>query len=204
MFDESDVAAVADVVRSGEWGRIGGHRVVAFEQAFAAFQGATYCLGLNSGGSALQIALQALRLPRGAEVIVSPYTYAASATEILNAGLVPVFVDMDPDTYNLDPERIEGAITTRTAAIMPVHFGGLACDMGAIMAIAARHGLRVIEDAAHAHGATWLHRGLGTIGDAGCFSFQASKNLNAGEGGAILTNDATLFERAIDYHDLWA
>ncbi len=204
VLDETDVTAVADVVRTGAWGRLGGQHVLEFEQAFAAYQGAAYCLTVNSGTSALEMALLALRLPRGAEVLVPAYTYVATATAILGVGLVPVFVDIDPDTFNIDVNLIEAAITDRTVAILPVHFGGLACDMGPILDIATRRGLKVVEDAAHAHGARWNDRGLGTLGDLGCASFQASKNLNAGEGGAILTNDQGLFNRAIDYHDLWA
>ncbi len=203
VFDETEVNAVADVVRTGEWGRLGSHRVIAFERAFADFQGAAYGLAVNSGTSALEMGLEALRLPRGSEVILAPFTFMASATSILNAGLVPVFVDIDPETYNLDPACIASAITSRTSAIMAVHFGGLACDMQAILDIAAAHGLRVIEDAAHSHAGTWRDRGLGTIGDVGCFSFQASKNLNAGEGGAVLTDDIDIFSRAIAQHDLW-
>ena len=203
VFDDTEVDAVADVVRTGEWGRLGSHRVIAFERAFAAFQGAAYGLAVNSGTSALEMGLEALRLPRGSEVILAPFTFMASATSILNAGLVPVFVDIDPETYNLDPACIAAAITPRTSAIMAVHFGGLACDMQAILDIAAARGLRVIEDAAHSHGGAWCDRGLGTIGDVGCFSFQASKNLNAGEGGAVLTNDIDIFSRAIAQHDLW-
>ena len=204
QFDASDVETVAEVVRSGRWGRLGHELVVAFEKEFAAYQGAAHCVTLNSGTSALEIALQALRLPRGSEVVLAPYTYMASAAAILNAGLVPVFVDVDPETYNIDPDLIEAAVTPRTSALMAVHFGGLSCDMAPILEIARRHSLRVIEDAAHAHGGRWKDRGLGVVGDIGCFSFQATKNLSAGEGGAILTNDVDLYRAAIDYHDLLA
>ena len=204
IFDETDVEAVADVVRAGEWGRLGSHRVIAFEREFAAAQGGAYCLAVNSGTSALEMGLAALRLPKGSEVIVSPFTFMASATSILNAGLVPVFVDIDPETYNLNPALVESAINPRTSAIMAVHFGGLACDMQTLLDMASTYGLRIVEDAAHAHGGQWNNRGLGAIGDVGCFSFQASKNLNAGEGGAVLTNDRDIFSRAIEQHDLWA
>ena len=204
IVEESDVQAVAEVVRSGAWGRLGANQVHEFEKAFAAYQGAAYGLSVNSGGVALELALICLHLPRGAEVLVPAYTYMATATCILRAGLTPVFVDIHEDTYNIDPSRLESAVTDQTAAILLVHFGGLACDMDAVLAVAAKHDLRVIEDSAHAHGATWNNRGLGTIGDVGCFSFQASKNLNAGEGGMLLTNDAQIYTRAIEYHDLWA
>ena len=203
IVTEADVDVVANVVRDGTWGRMSGQHALDFERDFAAYQGAEYCLALNSGTSALEIGIIAMNINPGDEVIVCPYTYIASAAAILTAGAVPIFVDMDRETYNIDPEKIEPAITSRTAAIMPVHFGGLACDMAPILAIARKHGLRIIEDAAHAHGAKWNDAGLGVIGDVGAFSFQASKNLNAGEGGAILTNDRRVYERAIDYHDLW-
>jgi len=204
IVEESDVQAVAEVVRSGAWGRLGANQVHEFEKAFAAYQGAAYGLSVNSGGVALELALMCLHLPRGAEVLVPAYTYMATATCILRAGLTPVFVDIHEDTYNIDPNRLESAVTDQTGAILVVHFGGLSCDMDAILAVAATHDLRVVEDSAHAHGATWRNRGLGTIGDVGCFSFQASKNLNAGEGGMLLTNDAEIYTRAIEYHDLWA
>ena len=200
---EADVEAVTQVLRSGKWGRIAGSVVGEFEREFAEYQGAAYCLGVNSGTSALEVGLMALNLEPGAEVILCPYTFFASATSILLTGGVPIFVDMDPDTYNIDPDKIEAAITDRTAAIMAVHFAGLACDMDRIRAIASKHKLKIIEDAAHAHGAKWNGTPLGAVGDVGAFSFQASKNLNSGEGGAVLTNDEGVYSRAIDMHDLW-
>ena len=204
IVEEADVQAVAEVVRSGHWGRLGANQVHEFEKAFAAYQGAAYGLSVNSGGAALELALMSLHLPRGAEVLVPAYTYMATATCILRAGLTPVFIDIHEDTYNIDPSLIEASLTHQTAAILVVHFGGLSCDMDAVLTIAKKHNLRVVEDSAHAHGATWRDRGLGTIGDIGCFSFQASKNLNAGEGGMLLTNNAQYYTRAIEYHDLWA
>ncbi len=202
-FDETDVEAVADALRSGQWSAgAGENSLIGFERNFAAYQGAAYCLSVNSGTSALEVALRALRLPRGSEVLLAPYTYMASATAVLNTGLVPVFVDMDPETYNIDPRLIEPAITERTRAVMTVHFGGLACDLESILEIARRRGLRVIEDAAHAHGSTWNERGLGTIGDVGCFSLGFGKNLTPGIGGAVTTNDLDIFKHAIAYAEL--
>jgi dTDP-4-amino-4,6-dideoxygalactose transaminase len=127
-------------------------------------------------------------------VIIPPYTFIATSTIVLEANCVPVFVDIDPDTYNLDPEKIEAAITSRTKAIIPVHFAGQACEMDKIMAVAKKHNLKVIEDACHGHGAEYKGKKLGTIGDAGCFSFQSSKNLTSGEGGMVITNDEHLFD----------
>ena len=202
-FDETDIQTVVEALRTGNWASgEGASSLINFERSFAAYQGAEYCLAVSSGTSALEIALRALRLPRGSEVILSPYTYMASPTAALNVGLVPIFVDMDPETYNIDPRLIEAAITERTGAIMTVHFGGLSCDMGAILDIARRHDLKVIEDAAHAHGSTWNGRGLGTVGDVGCFSLGPGKNLPPGVGGAVMTNDLEIYKHAIAYSEM--
>ncbi len=198
VFDESDVAAVAAVVRSGMWGSSGGDGAVAeFERAFGAYHGSAHTMCLVNGTQALRVALLAAGVGEGDEVIVPPYTFIATAGAVLEAGAIPVFVDIDPATFNLDPGLIEAAITPRTRAIIPVHFGGLAVDMDRVMEIANRHDLMVIEDAAHSHGAEWRGRRLGTIGHFGCFSCQSSKNLNAGEGGIIMTQDDTLAARAL-------
>ncbi|MCY3749525.1 MAG: DegT/DnrJ/EryC1/StrS family aminotransferase [Chloroflexi bacterium] len=202
-FDEAEVEAVVDALRTGSWATGEGQRsLTSFERSFAAYQGAEYCLAVSSGTSALEIGLRALRLPRGSEVILSPYTYMASPTAVLNVGLVPIFVDMDPETYNIDSHLIEAAITDRTGAILTVHFGGLSCDMGEVLEIARRRDLKVIEDAAHAHGSTWNHRGLGTIGDVGCFSLGPGKNLTPGVGGAVMTNDLEIYKHAIAYSEM--
>jgi dTDP-4-amino-4,6-dideoxygalactose transaminase len=200
VWDESDVEAVAAVVRSGRWGRLSGDRVAAFEREFAAFQGAKYGLAVVNGSVSLRIALLAVGIQAGDEVIVPPYTFLATATSVIEANAVPIFVDLDPDTYCLDPAAFEAAITPRTRAVIPVHLGGQAADMDRICAIAARHGIAVIEDAAHAHGGAYKGRGLGAVGDIGCFSFQASKNLNSGEGGAILTNSEELEDKCRALH----
>jgi dTDP-4-amino-4,6-dideoxygalactose transaminase len=139
----------------------------------------------------------------GDEVIVPPYTFMATATAALQVGAVPVFVDVDPWTYNLDPRRLEAAITEKTRAVIPVHFGGLPADMEAIGEVAARHDLIVIEDAAHGHGGIHARGKLGSLGDAGAWSFQASKNLTSGEGGCVTTNDPAIYNKAILYHDFW-
>jgi len=194
VWDQADEEALLQVLRSGHWGRSDGHWVRAFEEAFAAYQDAGYGVACNSGTSALRIALLAAGLRAGDEVIVPPYTFVATATAVVEANCVPVFADIQPDTYNIDPEAIERSITPRTRAIIPVHFAGQAAEMERILQIARRRGLVVIEDAAHAHGAAYQGRKLGSIGDMGCFSFQSSKNLTAGEGGMIITN-ATDYER---------
>ena len=200
VFPEQDIAALANRLRAGD--RSDDDPVIEFEQAFAKAHDARYGIGVNSGTSALELALQALRLDRGAEVIVSPITFFASISAILNASLVPIFADIDPDTYNIAPSAIQAAITPRTGAIMTVHFGGVSCDMQPILDIARRHNLAIIEDVSHAHGATWNHRGLGSIGDAGCFSCGSGKNLSAGGGGVLITNDPVIHERASGYGEL--
>lgn len=194
IFDEGEVEAVAQVIRSGQWGNPDCTGLVeAFEQEFAKYCGAKYAVSCVNGSVSLRLALIACGLQPGDEVIVPPYTFIATVSTVIEANGVPVFVDIDPETYNLDARKIEAAITPRTKAIIPVHFAGQACDMDAIMDIARRHNLCVIEDAAHAHGAEYKGRKLGTIGDAGSFSFQSSKNLTSGEGGMVITNDPELY-----------
>ncbi len=196
IFDEIEVQAVADVIRSGQWGNPDCTGLVeAFEREFADYCGARYAVSCVNGSVSLRLALIACGITPGDEVIVPPYTFIASASTVIEANAVPIFVDIDPDTYNLDPTKIEAAITPRTRAIIPVHFAGQACDMDAIMDIARRHNLRVIEDAAHAHGAEYKGQKLGSIGDAGSFSFQSSKNLTSGEGGIVITNDEELYRK---------
>ena len=195
LFDDTDVHAVSQVVESGQWGNPDCRGLVEkFEKEFAEYCGSKYAISCVNGSVALRLALIASGVKPGDEVIVPPYTFIATATIVIEANCVPVFVDIHPDTYNLDPSKIEAAITERTKAIIPVHFAGLACDMDHIMAVAKKHKLFVIEDAAHAHGGEYKGKKLGSIGNAGCFSFQSSKNLNAGEGGLIVTNDEKLFD----------
>ena len=196
VFDEADVEAVTAVARSGEWANpeCKGY-VEQFEKEFASFCGSRFALSCVNGSVALRLALIASGVKPGDEVIIPPYTFIATASIVIEANCVPVFVDIHPDTYNLDPAKIEAAITSRTKAIIPVHFAGQACDMDQIMSIAKRYQLTVIEDAAHAHGGEYKGKKLGSIGHAGCFSFQSSKNLTAGEGGIVITDDEALFDR---------
>jgi dTDP-4-amino-4,6-dideoxygalactose transaminase len=191
--DEIEEAALR-VLRSGWF--ILGAEVRAFEAEFAAWCGAAHAVGVGNGTDALQLSLKALGIGPGDEVITTPMTAAFGVFSITNVGAVPVFVDIDPRTANIDPNRIEAAITPRTKAIMPVHLYGQAADMGPILDIAARHGLAVVEDAAQAHGAMWEGKRVGSIGRIAGFSFYPSKNLGAnGDGGAVVTNDADLAER---------
>jgi dTDP-4-amino-4,6-dideoxygalactose transaminase len=204
IVDSEAERHVLEVLRSGKWGRLtGATKTRQFEDKFAAYTGAAHALGVSSGTSALEVALVAAGVDIGDEVIVPPYTFMAGCTCVLLVGAVPVFVDIDIETYNLDPRLIERAITPKTKAILPVHFGGLPADMDAINAIARKHNLVVIEDCAHAHGAIHRSGNAGTIGDAGAWSFQMSKNITSGEGGAITTSDGRLYNQAILYHDFW-
>lgn len=195
LFDESDVRVVTEVAASGQWGNPDcGGLVEKFEKEFAEYCGSKYAISCVNGSVALRLALIAAGVKPGDEVIVPPYTFIATASVVVEANCVPVFVDIDPDTYNLDPSKIEEAITSRTKAIIPVHFAGQACNMDEIMRIATKHNLFVLEDAAHGHGGEYKGKKLGSIGHAGSFSFQSSKNLNAGEGGIVITNDEPLYD----------
>jgi dTDP-4-amino-4,6-dideoxygalactose transaminase len=195
LFDEADVNAVTGVAQSGQWGNPDcGGLVEKFEKEFANYCGSRYAIACVNGSVALRLALIAAGVKPGDEVIIPPYTFIATATIVIEANCVPVFVDIEPDTYNLDPTKIEASITERTRAIIPVHFAGQACHMDRIMEIAKAYNLTVIEDAAHAHGGEYKGKKLGSIGRAGCFSFQSSKNLNAGEGGIVVTNDVNLYD----------
>jgi dTDP-4-amino-4,6-dideoxygalactose transaminase len=196
VYDEAEEQALLEVLRGGCWGRIDGDRVEAFEKAFAAYQDALYGVACSSGTAALRLALLAAGIEEGDEVIVPPYTFVATASAVVEANAAPVFADIEPNTYNIDPDAVEQAITPRTRAIIPVHFAGQAADMARILEIARRRELVVIEDAAHGHGAAWQDRKLGSIGEMGCFSFQSSKNLTAGEGGIVLTS-SDQFERLL-------
>jgi dTDP-4-amino-4,6-dideoxygalactose transaminase len=184
-------AAVARVVASAQF--VLGPEVAAFEQSFADYCGAKHCIALNSGTSALHLALLATGVGPGDEVITVSMTFVATTAAILYCGATPVFVDIDPETWTMDPNLVEAAITPRTKAILPVHLHGLISEMDPIIAVARRHGLVVIEDAAQSHGAEYKGRRAGSIGEIGCFSFYPGKNLGAfGEGGAAVTNNNEL------------
>lgn len=186
--DERDLEALAEVIQSGNWGGFPypGEQTRRFLDAFIALQGGQYAVAVMNGTLTMEVALRAADIGWGDEVIVPAYTFQATASAPMMAGAVPVLVDIDPDTFCIDSAAIEAAITLRTRAIIPVHVASQMADMDAISAIAARHDLIVIEDAAHAHGAVWNGRGAGTLGDFGSFSMQSTKILTAGEGGALL------------------
>jgi dTDP-4-amino-4,6-dideoxygalactose transaminase len=191
--DEID-AAIRRVVESAAF--IQGPEVAAFEEEFARYIGVRGAVGVASGTAALHLALLACGVGPGDEVITTPHTFYATAEAVAQAGATPVFVDIQPDTYNLDPEKIEAAITRRTKAIVPVHLYGQAADMDEILAVARRHGLWVIEDAAQAHGALYRGRPCGSLADVACFSFYPSKNLGCyGDGGLVASNHPDILAR---------
>jgi len=196
QITEAERAAVLRVLDSGVLSGSLAPEVRALEEEFAEYVGARHCLSTNSGTSALHIAVAAAGIQPGDEVITSAFTFLASALAVLHHNAIPVFADIDPVTFNIDPAEIERRITPRTRAIMPVHIHGLPAGMDEILAIARRRNLIVIEDAAQAHGATYNGRRVGTIGDMGAFSIQSSKNLSAGEGGLFVTNNGDLHHRA--------
>jgi dTDP-4-amino-4,6-dideoxygalactose transaminase len=169
-----------------------GGEVAGFEKRFAAAHGCRHGIAVVNGTVSLRIGLLAAGIRAEDEVIVPPYTFFSTASAVVEANAVPVFADIDLDTFNLDPRAVEAVITSRTRAIIPVHFAGQPADMDAIMAMARRHKLVVMEDAAHAHGASYKGRPAGSIGHLGSFSFQSSKNMTAGEGGILTTNDDAL------------
>ncbi len=180
---------------------IGSDAIKAFEDQFAEFHDAKYCIATSSGTNALWVALKAGGVSAGDEVIIPPYTFIATASAVLMANAVPVFVDIDPDTFNIDPILIEKAITDRTKAIMPVHIAGNPADMDRINDIAKKHNITVIEDAAQAHGAEWGGVKVGALAAGGIFSFQSSKNMNSGEGGAIISNDDSFMDACFAYYN---
>ena len=201
IFGDAEEARLLRVLRSGNWGRLQGMEVAEFETRFAAMHGCRHGIAVTNGTVALRIALLAAGVRADDEVIVPPYTFVATASAVIEANAVPVFADIDLNTFNLDPAAVEAAITPRTRAIIPVHFAGQPADMDALMAIARTHRLTVIEDAAHAHGATYRNRPVGSIGHLAAFSFQSSKNLTAGEGGIITTNDDSLADSCRAIHN---
>ena len=198
---DSDEKAWSAVLRSRRWNRLGGSQVERFESAWAGRLGARHCLATASGTSALVAALNALGIGPGDEVLVPAYTFVATINVVLLAYALPVFVDTDRETMQIDAGKAAFAVTTRTRCIIPVHIGGSAADMDRILEVGSQHGIAVVEDACQAHLAEWRRRRLGTLGAMGCFSFQASKNLNSGEGGAVVTDDPRLFEIASSFHN---
>lgn len=197
-WDHRELDAVTSVIRSGTWGGFPepGTNASRFEEAFAAYQGARHGILMANGTVTMEVALKALGIGWGDEVIVPALTFAATAYAPMAAGALPVIVDVEPRTWTIDPDLVESAITDRTRAIIPVHLGHQMADMDRLAEIAERHGLAIVEDCAHAPGQQWRGRGAGCIGDFGSFSHQSSKILTSGEGGTLLTGDDELARRA--------
>ncbi len=195
IFDENEEKNLLDVLHSGKWSELTGEYVHKFEKAFADFQHARYGFCVPNGTLALELSLRALNIRPGDEVITTPYTFIATTTTILTVGAVPVYVDIDPFTFNLNLNQIENAITEKTKAIVPVHLAGRPVDMDRLLKIARDYKLHVIEDACQAWGAEWKGKRVGALGDLGAFSFQLGKNLTAGEGGMVITNNSELADR---------
>ncbi len=196
MMDKEEIEAVMRVLKSKRLTLLSGKRIKKFEKEFAKYVGTREAIAVNSGTAALHVALSALGVGPGDEIIVPPFTFVATATAVLHQNAIPIFVDIDPKTYCLNPAEIEKAITSKTKGIIPVHLFGHPADMDPILEIAEKHDLFVIEDACQAHGAEYKGKKVGSIGDMGCFSFFESKNMMTGEGGIITTNNEELAEAA--------
>lgn len=193
VIGDAEISAVVNVLQSGQLSQ--GSIVEEFETRFAVIADVQHAVATTSGTTALHLAMLAHGIGPGDEVITSPFSFIASANAALFVGARPVFADIDPNTFNIDPEDVERRITPRTKAILPVHLFGNPADLDRLFAIAQRHNLALIEDACQAHGATWNGQPVGSL-DAGCFSFGLTKNVTSGEGGIITTNDPGLAEQA--------
>ena len=204
FYDEREKEALIRTLESKKWTSApyaGESPAAELEERFAAYSDAQYGVATGSGTDALQIAFAAAGVRAGGEVIIAPNTFIAGATPVLQLGAVPVFADVEPECLNLDPQAVEAAITERTRAISPLHLAGYPCDMDRINAIAAKRGLRVVADACHAHGSEWKGTKVGSLADLSAFSFQQDKNMTAGEGGMVITNDPQLYELCYMYHN---
>lgn len=197
---EREKELINEVIEEGLWWRMSGSKVNTFERKFARMQDAKYCLGVTNGTHALELALATLDIQEGDEVIVPAFTFISTLTAVIYCNAVPVVIDVDPETFCMMPSAFEKAITPKTKAVIPVHMAGQCCDMDAICDIARRHNIRVIEDASHAHGAEWNGRRAGSFGDLATFSFQNGKLVTCGEGGAVLTNNKELYDKAYLIH----
>jgi dTDP-4-amino-4,6-dideoxygalactose transaminase len=203
IFGKAEEKRLLRTLRSGRWGKLNGPEVAEFENRFAGMHGCKHGIAVVNGTVSLRISLIAAGIRAEDEVIIPPYTFFSTGSAVIEANAVPVFADIDLDSFNLDPKAVEAAITPRTKAIIPVHFAGHPADMNSLMAIARKYKLIVIEDAAHAHGASYQNQNhpAGSLGHMASFSFQSSKNLTAGEGGIITTNNDALAEACRSIHN---
>jgi len=201
VWNKEAEGSMMELLRSGNWFRGDGNKCVEFEQAYADLIGAKRVLATASGTTSLIIALHTLGVDAGDEVIVSPFTFIATYNVVFNQKALPVFADTDPETFTINPHKIEEKINERTTAILPVHICGLPADMNRILAIGKKHNLPVIEDACQAWLAEYDGKMCGTLGDLGCFSFQNSKHIPSGEGGALVGSNEALMDRCVSYHN---
>ena len=200
IFDQLEEEELLKVLKSGKWGRLGNKTAPRFESEYQKATGARYALATSSGTTALYAMLGALNIGPGDEVILPPYTFIATYNVIVQNYALPVFVDTDIESFQIDASKIEAAITPATKILMPVHIGGSPFDVDAVLKIANKHKIPLIEDACQAHLAEWKGKCLGNFGLGGAFSFQASKNLNSGEGGAVITNDEDFYKKCYGFH----
>ncbi len=201
QYDEHEKRALNEVLESRVWWRTPGTQTLEFEQAFSRFHGARHGIAVTNGTAALEVTMAGLGIGAGDEVILPDFTFVATASAVLFANALPVLVDVDPDTYCIDPNLLEAAITPRTKAIIAVHMGGHPADLDRLQQIATARGLALIEDSAHAHATEWKGKRIGTFGTAGTFSFQSSKLMTAGEGGIVISNDDKFERQARSVHD---
>jgi len=201
VWDQEAEKGITEMLRTGRWWRGSGEHVTEFEKLYAEKVGAKHCQATASGTTALLVAQHVMGVDAGDEVLVSPYTFIATYNSIFISKALPVFVDSDPETFLMNPDKLEGRITDRTSAILPVHIYGLPCDMDKINAVAKNHDLKVVEDACQAWSAKYKGKNAGTLGDLGCFSFQNSKHLPACEGGAITGNDEYTMDLCNAFHN---
>lgn len=207
IFDDSDREALLRCLDSGRWCRLdwaepSQSEVAQFEDEFAQYHDARHCVAVPNGTCAIELALKAGGVEAGDEVLVTPVTFIASALAILLVDAIPIFVDISPDTYQIDPAAMDAAVTDKTRAAVVVHYGGYPADMDAIREVARKHDLFIVEDCAHAHGSEWRGRKVGAICDMGAFSFQSSKTLTCGEGGAVICDDDALAAHAFSLHHI--
>src|SRR5579862_92529 len=200
-YDAKEEHALKEVLESRIWWRTPGTQTLKFEQEFAKFHGARHGIAVTNGTAALEVTMAGLGITSGDEVIVPDFTFVATASAVLFANALPVMVDVDPETYSINPDLVEAAITERTKAVVAVHMGGHPADLDRLKDIATKRGLALIEDSAHAHASEWRGQRIGTFGAAGTFSFQASKLMTAGEGGMIISNDDKFEIQARSVHD---
>lgn len=200
-YDKNEERVLQEVLQSRVWWRTPGTKTLEFERDFAKFHGARHGIAVTNGTAALEVAMAAVGINAGDEVIVPDFTFVATASAVLFANALPVLVDVDPETYCINPDLVEAAITPRTKAIIAVHMGGHPADLDRLCKIAKRHRLALVEDSAHAHATEWRGRRVGTFGVAGTFSFQASKLMTAGEGGMIISNNDRFEVQARSVHD---